>query len=345
MSESIASIVCEKGLGSMPERVCGGRWKIANGKAQATTEARTAELKASECRGCEHGDARASGKPRPLLQVLTPDQVKQRLLKRQARNEARKAADAPAPDAPDVAPTPALDVAAEQAAPEMEQPKKTCALDGCGATFRPIRNQRFCSPDHAASALRTRRNEERAVDAGRQPLVEQRRDCAECGDSFAPRTGNERYCSGCKGAVPVDSRVRARTAPAPEDEQSDPIEAENTEEETMREATCDRDKGGCGKAFKVKTATGKLPSKCPQCKEAASEAPATRPRAPRTVRPQPPRGGASQRSSNSLDGVIAAAASRVALREQVQALVDEVDQTVAVEALAEVLAGLMAGGG
>jgi hypothetical protein len=92
VSEPIATIVCERGLGPMPERVCVGRWKIANGKASGTTEARTLELRASDCAGCVHGEARASGQPAPKRVVLTSDQVKQRLLRRQASTEERKAA-------------------------------------------------------------------------------------------------------------------------------------------------------------------------------------------------------------------------------------------------------------
>lgn len=292
------TIQCEQGLGDLPRLMCSGRWKIANGKASGTNAARTAELRASVCNGCEHGESRATGVRMPAraarLHVLSKVEVRERLL----------AARAPAAQ-PD--PEPSSDLVEHQAPRDEneradEQPAQpaapsavavascatmdTCALPGCDVAFQRVRNQRFCSPEHTAESVRQRRNAERAVAAGREPLAGQTRDCRACGDSFKPKHGNERFCQRCKDAVPASSRTRTRTedvmpasieppAPLETSREAAGHEAEtNNEERPMREATCQET--SCSRTFRVKSDRGALPKRCPDCRGGASSKPARR---------------------------------------------------------------------
>lgn len=61
--------------------------------------------------------------------------------------------------------------------------ERTCALDGCARTFRPMSadsGQRYCCPSHAYQALR---------------VVLPERECEHCGTTFQPNEAGQRFCS------------------------------------------------------------------------------------------------------------------------------------------------------
>ncbi len=158
----MTTMVCERGLGSMPESTCASRWREANGKVAGTSAQRLLELQRTKCSGCPYGIKRAKAgahlvqdqdAPPASVEVLPLELVRERLL----TAAALRASDAtPPPPAPaDGHEQEVDDTTDHEEEPMRKYEPRVCEHKPCSKTYTPTSpRQRFHADEckHAASS-------------------------------------------------------------------------------------------------------------------------------------------------------------------------------------------------